>query len=37
LNYGADKEFNDRVPMDELLTRYHLKKEMIVDDIASII
>lgn len=37
LNYGADKEFNDRVPLDELLTRYHLKKEMIVDDIASII
>ena len=37
LNYGADKEFNDRVPMDELLTRYHLKKEMIVDDISSII
>lgn len=37
LNYGAFKEFNDRVPMEELLTRYHLKKELIVEDIAKIL
>ncbi len=36
LNYGANKEFNDRVSMDELLTRYRLKKELIVEDIANI-
>ncbi|MBP3821513.1 1-deoxy-D-xylulose-5-phosphate synthase [bacterium] len=33
LNYGANKEFNDRVMMDELLTRYRLKKELIVEDV----
>lgn len=33
LNYGANKEFNDRVPMDELLQRYHLTKELICEDI----
>ena len=37
LNYGANKEFNDRVPMEELLTRYHLTKELIVEDIKRII
>lgn len=37
LNYGADKEFNDRVPMDELLTRYRLKKELICEDINKIL
>ncbi len=37
LNYGANKEFNDRVPMDELLTRYRLKKELIAEDIKSIL
>ena len=37
LNYGAFKEFNDRVPMEQLLTRYHLKKELIVEDIAKIL
>ena len=37
LNYGANKEFNDRVPMEELLTRYHLTKELIVEDIKKII
>ena len=32
LCYGAKKEFTDRVPMDELLTRYRLKKELIAED-----
>lgn len=37
LNYGADKEFNDRVPLDELLNRYHLKKELIAQDLKEIL
>ena len=37
LNYGADKEFIDRVPMEELLNRYHLKKELIVSDISVLV
>lgn len=37
LCYGAKKEFIDRVPMDELLNRYRLKKELIVEDIKSVI
>lgn len=37
LNYGADKEFIDRVPMDELLTRYRLKKEIIAQDVIEIL
>lgn len=32
LCYGAKKEFTDRVPMDELLTRYRLRKELIAED-----
>ncbi len=36
LNYGALKEFNDRVPMDELLSRYHLTKELICEDISKL-
>lgn len=36
LNYGANKEFTDRVPMDELLTRYRLKKELICEDLKNI-
>lgn len=36
LNYGASKEFIDRVPMDELLTRYRLKKELIVEDVSRL-
>ncbi len=35
LNYGAYKEFNDRVSMDELMTRYRLKKELIIEDIKN--
>ncbi len=33
LNFGADKEFTDRVPLNELYERYHLTKELIVNDI----
>ena len=37
LNYGSIKEFSDRTPMDELLTRYRLKPELIADDIKNIL
>ena len=37
LNYGAKKEFIDRVPMDELLTRYRLKKELIAEDVKNLL
>lgn len=33
LNYGADKEFTDRVALEDLYQRYHLTKELILDDI----
>lgn len=33
LNFGAKKEFTDRVPLNELYNRYHLTKELIVEDI----
>jgi 1-deoxy-D-xylulose-5-phosphate synthase len=35
-NYGAHKEFTDRVPLDELYKRYHLTVEQIIDDISII-
>ena len=35
LNFGATKEFTDSVPVEELYTRYHLTKELIVYDIKS--
>lgn len=35
LNFGATKEFTDSVPVEELYIRYHLTKELIVDDIKS--
>lgn len=37
LNYGAKKEFTDRIPLEELYKRYHLTKEAIVEDIANIL
>lgn len=37
LNYGAKKEFTDRVPLDELYQRYRLKKELIVEDIKKLL
>lgn len=33
LCFGAQKEFTDRVPLDELYKRYHLTPTQIVDDI----
>ena len=32
---GADKAFTDRVPMKELLTRFHLTPELIAADIKA--
>ena len=37
LNYGAKKEFPDRVPLEELYERYHLTKELIIQDISQIL
>ena len=37
INYGAMKEFTDRVNLDELYQRYHLTKELIVSDIQKIL
>lgn len=37
LNYGAKKEFPDRVPLQELYERYHLTKELITKDISQIL
>lgn len=37
LNYGAKKEFTDRVPLDELYKRYRLTKELIVEDIEKLV
>ena len=36
LNYGADKEFTDRVPTEELYAKYHLTPELIIKDIEAI-
>ena len=33
LNFGAKKEFTDRVALETLYQRYHLTKELIVEDI----
>lgn len=32
LNFGAQKEFTDRVPLEQLYTRFHLTKELICQD-----
>ena len=37
LNYGAKKEFTDRVPLDELYKRYRLTIEQIVEDVLKYI
>ena len=34
---GADKEFTDKVPVEELYNRYRLTKELITDDIEEIL
>lgn len=33
LNFGATKEFTDKVPLEELYKRYHLTEELILSDI----
>ena len=37
LNYGAMKEFPDRIPLNELYQKYHLTKEAITDDIRQLL
>ena len=37
LNFGADKEFTDRIPLEELYQRYHLTPELIINDIKNIL
>lgn len=37
LNFGSNKEFTDRRSLDELYERYHLKEDLILDDIAKCI
>lgn len=37
LNYGAKKEFTDRVPLDKLYKRYRLTKELITEDITKLL
>ena len=37
LNFGAKKEFTDRVSMEELNKRYHLTPELIVEDIKNVL
>lgn len=36
LNFGAKKEFTDRVPLAQLYERYHLTPKQIVEDILSV-
>lgn len=33
LNFGGNKEFTDRVPLEELYEKYHLTEELIIADI----
>lgn len=37
LNFGATKEFTDRVPLNEIYQRYHLTEELIVNDIKMVL
>lgn len=37
LNFGAVKEFTDRVPMEELYQRYHLTPELIAADVEAVL
>lgn len=37
LNFGGKKEFTDRMPIEQLYERYHLTKELIVQDISNIL
>ena len=37
LNFGATKEFTDKVPLKELYERYHLTEEFIISDIMKVL
>jgi len=37
LNYGGNKEFTDRISLDELFKRYRLTKEQITEDVKNLI
>ncbi|MGL5150116.1 MAG: 1-deoxy-D-xylulose-5-phosphate synthase [Clostridium sp.] len=37
LNFGADKEFTDSIPIKDLYNKYHLTKELIIKDIIKIL
>ena len=37
LNYGAEKEFTDRIPANVLYDRYHLRADLIAEDISRLI
>lgn len=37
LNFGASKEFTDKVYINELYRRYHLTEDLIVEDIKNTI
>ena len=37
LNYGAHKEFSDRVSLKDLYQKYRLTKELILEDIQKIL
>lgn len=37
LNFGGKKEFTDRMPLEKQYERYHLTKELIVEDISKLI
>lgn len=37
LNFGGKKEFTDRMPLEELYRRNHLTKELIVEDIKTVL
>ena len=37
LNYGAYKEFTDRIPLEELYKRYRLNSEQIVEDASKLV
>ena len=37
LNFGATKEFTDKVDVKELFNRYHLTEDLIVEDIKNIL
>ncbi len=37
LNFGAQKEFTDRIPLDVLYQKYHLTPELITEDVLKVL